>query len=381
MTFIRQEASGYLSNGILQIRRSWKTYAKAQRQLYDIYKKLEPNAEQIYGSDPNSNLIQIWIEENDENENDSKNSSTKPEINELTIVDDEATGMPLETVKRLLGAASFGYGLFQICLSFMPPNILKLIKVFGFEGDRSIALKAINFTSNSKDMRAPFADMIILWYSTFATPLFNVTEADVNISDEDTKLVLEKNLAKYSKSSLFHYFQGRYYRTLLRDLDKSLASFEVAYENSKHIREIQFISVYEIGWIHLMKLDYPKSLEYFDILAKESRWSKSFNSYICSIISGSMGDFVRANQYVKEALKQMAAQTRKPNPVEIFANKRLEIFKKKPINSNDFCQILSVELLFLWVCLPYCQETHLKKMLEGNCIKINSKSVPRIKIS
>jgi hypothetical protein len=159
LTFIRQDVTAYLSSGLLQIRKSWKMYAKIQKQLYEIYKKMEPNAEQIYGSDPNSpSLIQLWSEENDEEEakqqqqaanggnanigdeiNNNNNASNQDALannllNELAITDEEMTGegaMSLETVKRLLGAVSFGYGLFQICLSFTPPNILQLIKVFG----------------------------------------------------------------------------------------------------------------------------------------------------------------------------------------------------------------------------------------------------------
>jgi hypothetical protein len=160
LTFLRQEATAYLSSGLLQIRRSWKMYARIQKQLYDLYKKMEPNAEQIYGSDPNSNVIQLLIDDNDDSEVaadiDNENSKTAKEtkknnstnnlaeaqndssaqlsqaINELTVTDDETIqGVNLETVKRLLGAVSYGYGLFQICLSFVPPNILKLIKLFG----------------------------------------------------------------------------------------------------------------------------------------------------------------------------------------------------------------------------------------------------------
>jgi hypothetical protein len=143
-------------------------YARIQKQLYDLYKKMEPNAEQIYGSDPNSNVIQLLIDDNDDSEvaleleldneasktvtakettkikktTNSTNNLTEAQsesasqlsdaINELTVTDDETIqGINLETVKRLLGAVSYGYGLFQICLSFVPPNILKLIKIFG----------------------------------------------------------------------------------------------------------------------------------------------------------------------------------------------------------------------------------------------------------
>lgn len=33
-----------------------------------------------------------------------------------------------EDLKRLMGAASFGYGLFQLAVSLLPPNLLKLIR-------------------------------------------------------------------------------------------------------------------------------------------------------------------------------------------------------------------------------------------------------------
>lgn len=377
MTFIRQEVSGYFTNGILQIRKSWKLYAKIQKQLYDIYKKIEPNAEQIYGCDPNSSTVQLWQEDTEDESDPKSKSSTKgsPEtnddqlsqaINELTVSDEETSeGISVETIKRLLGAVSFGYGLFQICLSFMPANVLKLIKVFGFEGDRSVALKAINFTSNSKDMRAPFADMVLLWYSTTATQLFGISEGDVLISNDDTKLILEKNLAKYPKSSLFLYLKGKYQRSLLKDLEGSLRTYELAAEYSSHIREIQLVSIYEIGWIHLTNLDYEKALEKFLILHKESKWSRTFSTYICAILCGCMGNYTQANQHVKEALKTLASQTRKSNPIELFALKRNEYLKKNPINSKHLCELLVIELLYLWVCLPFSSEENLNRMLES----------------
>ncbi len=132
LTFIRQDVSSYLSSGLLQIRRSWKTYARIQKQLYEIYQKLDPNASDVYGS--NTDVNGLWIEENNEDENNNKDGQApEQEINELTIEDNEISenGISLEAVKRLLGAVSFGYGVFQICLSFMPPSALKLIKIFG----------------------------------------------------------------------------------------------------------------------------------------------------------------------------------------------------------------------------------------------------------
>ena len=144
LTFIRQDVASYLSSGLLQIRRSWKAYSRIQKQLFELYKRLEPNAEELYGS---SGCVTIWHDDNEDSE--AGKSTAAQELQDLTIGDDELsnTGISVEAVKRLLGAVSFGYGVFQICLSFMPPSALKLIKILGFEGDRALAIRAIKFTS------------------------------------------------------------------------------------------------------------------------------------------------------------------------------------------------------------------------------------------
>ena len=237
----------------------------------------------------------------------------------------------------------------------------------GFEGDRNVALKAINFTANSKNMRAPFADMVLLWYSTIAMPLFGASQADISISQEDTRLILERNLAKYPRSSLFLYFKGKFHRTILLDLPGSLASYQLASTHSAHIKEIQLISMYEIGWLHMQQLDYARALEQFEMLHKSSKWSRSFGTYICAVLYGAMGNFDQANRYAKEALKILAAQTKKSNPIELFALRRNEFIKKNPIKTKLFAEMLVLEMLYLWVCFPYMDEQSLKKVLASTC--------------
>ena len=51
--------------------------------------------------------------------------------------------MTKETLSRLLGAVSFGYGAFQLALSMLPEKVLKLIEFLGFHSDKEVGLKAI----------------------------------------------------------------------------------------------------------------------------------------------------------------------------------------------------------------------------------------------
>ena len=58
---------------------------------------------------------------------------------------------------RLRGAVYFGYGLMNIIMSLIPPKLAKLANLFGFHGNRRVGLQALEFASNSHDMKAPLA--------------------------------------------------------------------------------------------------------------------------------------------------------------------------------------------------------------------------------
>lgn len=65
--------------------------------------------------------------------------------------------LPPDMVARLMASVSFGYGLFQLCMSLLPPSLLRLVNVLGLQGDRLAGLSALMFTRKSHDMRAPLA--------------------------------------------------------------------------------------------------------------------------------------------------------------------------------------------------------------------------------
>lgn len=71
--------------------------------------------------------------------------------------------VPAEVVSRLMCAVSFGYGVFQLCISLLPPSLLKLIQFLGFGGDRVGGLEALMFSRQGHDMRAPLATYVLLY--------------------------------------------------------------------------------------------------------------------------------------------------------------------------------------------------------------------------
>ena len=70
---------------------------------------------------------------------------------------DAASLIPAATVRRLMAAVSFGYGLFHLAVSLLPPKLLNVIHFLGFEGDRQTGIQALHFSRQGNDMRGPLA--------------------------------------------------------------------------------------------------------------------------------------------------------------------------------------------------------------------------------
>ena len=131
---IKQELAGLLGAGLL-LRKAWKIFEKLHNELFELYRAKDPNAEKDYGTKLEDKLIFQF-----ETPTDGKNGDDNDDDVSFKSFDSNPNDTPndisLYTVKRLLGSVSFGYGLFQIALSFVPPRVMKLIKFLGFEGDR-----------------------------------------------------------------------------------------------------------------------------------------------------------------------------------------------------------------------------------------------------
>lgn len=65
-----------------------------------------------------------------------------------------------DALSRLFGAVSFGYGVFRLLVSLIPPKILWWIQFLGFEGDQDEGLACLEFSSQSTDMKAPLATYV-----------------------------------------------------------------------------------------------------------------------------------------------------------------------------------------------------------------------------
>lgn len=59
-----------------------------------------------------------------------------------------------------MGAVSFGFGLFQLGVSLLPPSLTRLISILGFSTSRQNGIACLMYARLGVDMRAPLARFV-----------------------------------------------------------------------------------------------------------------------------------------------------------------------------------------------------------------------------
>uniref|UniRef100_A0A3B4TY45 Tetratricopeptide repeat domain 39C n=1 Tax=Seriola dumerili TaxID=41447 RepID=A0A3B4TY45_SERDU len=322
LSFIKQELSAYIKGGWI-LRKAWKMYNKCYSDITHLQEGSRRRASQQQAMPP----------------------SHRPD------------GVSPEVLDRLKGSVSFGYGLFHLCISMVPPHLLKIVNLLGFPGDRLQGLSALTYASESKDMKAPLATLALLWYHTVVQPFFALDGTDTQAGLTEAKSILQQREATYPNSSLFMFFKGRVQR-LECQITSALTSFSDALDLASDQREIQHVCLYEIGWCSMIELNYREAYRAFERLKTESRWSQCYYAYLTGVCQGATGDLEGAVSVFKDVQKLFK---RKNNQIELFSMKRK---LRSPSLSKELCILSVIEILYLWKALANCSTAKLQTMAQ-----------------
>nr|XP_061795488.1 tetratricopeptide repeat protein 39C-like [Nerophis lumbriciformis] len=338
LAFTKQELSAYIKGGWI-LRKAWKVYDKC---YCDITQLQECSGSVGGGSGRRRRKA-----------SEQQVSSTTPSPSPRPDC------ISAEDLDRLKGSVSFGYGLFHLCISMVPPHLLKIVNLLGFPGDRLHGLSALTYASESKDMKAPLATLALLWYHTVVQPFFALDGSDSHSGLAEAKAILRERETIYPDSSLFMFFKGRIQR-LESQMSAALTSFNNALQLASEQREIQHVCLYEIGWCNMIELNYSESFKAFERLKNESRWSQCYYAYLTGVCQGAMGDLQGATSVFNDVPKLFK---RKNNQIELFSLKKAEKLRT-PSLSKELCILSVIEILYLWKALCNCSTSKLHSMLE-----------------
>ncbi|KAJ8272626.1 hypothetical protein GJAV_G00091450 [Gymnothorax javanicus] len=327
LSFVKQELSAYIKGGWI-LRKAWKMYNKCYSDISLLQEACQRRA--------------------------SQEAPPLDQANDNAPPRGDATA---EALGRLKGSVSFGYGLFHLCISMVPPHLLKIVNLLGFPGNRHQGLASLAYASESKDMKAPLATLALLWYHTVVLPFFALDGSDTQMGLMEAKGILQKKAAVYPNSSLFMFFRGRVQR-LECQINSALTSFNDALELATDQREIQHVCLYEIGWCSMIEMNFSDAYKSFERLKNESRWSQCYYAYLTGVCQGASGDLEGAISVFKEVQKLFK---RKNNQIEQFSLKRAERLRKMN-PSKELCILAAIEVLYLWKALTNCSTSKLQLM-------------------
>ncbi|XP_072543374.1 tetratricopeptide repeat protein 39C-like isoform X2 [Salminus brasiliensis] len=379
LSFVRQELSAYIKAGWI-LRKAWKMYNKCYSDISQLQEACQRRSSAPQGalsSDRAKHSEKPPLQTTDESqkghctdqpedslktsplsEHQEAQTSIRPKPGQKAPLRYEA-GVTAESLSRLKGSVSFGYGLFHLCISMVPPHLLKIINLLGFPGDRQQGLSSLTYASESKDMKAPLATLALLWYHTVVQPFFALDGSETEAGLLAAKAILQKKEAEYPDSSLFMFFKGRVQR-LECQISSALTSFNSALELATEQREIQHICLYEIGWCSMIELSFTEAFKAFDRLRTESRWSQCYYAYLTGVCQGAAGDLDGACCVFKDAARLFK---RKHNQIEQFSMRRAEDLRKLP-PTRERCTMAAIEVLYLWKALPNCSTSKLQLMIQ-----------------
>lgn len=146
-----------------------------------------------------------------------------------------------------------------------------------------------------------------------------------------------------------------------------MESFQRAVDNSLQ-REIKLLALHEVGWCHLIQLDYERAQKTFVQLRTGSRWSRSFYTYLLIICMGA-SEKIKDCLLIIQFLELLKSSQQKGAQLEIFMNRRAKLFPTKneelPNKSSSYWKMYVYELLFFWNALPSCSRESLEQIIRG----------------
>ncbi|XP_059621908.1 tetratricopeptide repeat protein 39C-like [Phlebotomus argentipes] len=399
LTFLTQDLSGYMK-GIWLLKKAWNEYQQTHTELVSLYGRLKArrSTENAVARRPKYGIVQSVSEyllgnalsarfferpaakmprskstghnlstaapvgaQNPSNNSISMRTSQSAEFTAANPLPD----IDVATVERLMGAVNFGYGLFQLSVSLLPPNILRMISFLGFEGNRNTGRSCLEYSRSTDDIRAPLATLALLWYLTIGTQIFASTDLSTRDASRDAAAILAQTDEQYGSSSLHLFFKGRVAR-MRSEIDSALEYFQQAYRVAAQ-SEMRLLCLHEVGWCHLIRLEYDDAMEAFHCLGHATQFSKSFFIYLVAICQGASGKFDDLPILRTELQHHLQATTAKETEIQRFLSGR---HSRMPEESDEatFWRYLIFEMLFLWNTLEICSPAVLDAIAD-DCAK------------
>lgn len=253
-----------------------------------------------------------------------------------TLVTPEEAPLNGPIEEMIVAGAAFGYGLFNLVLSFLPAKLRTVIGFFGFKADRAASLRALTLASTiSTDPHSVFAGLVLLSYHSITLELL-CWQADEQRIIQEFVTVIDKMEQRYPKGVLWILNRAKLYRITnkpeeaITTLQAALAPVTPGTASNRFI-QADALLMFELAWALLAMARYKEAAEAFAKTSSLNSWSHP--TYLMLVVGCYLYlDRLDDAQKVLDTIPTFLAKERARNgdmPTEVYVEQRLASWKAK----------------------------------------------------
>ncbi|KAE8250525.1 hypothetical protein A4X13_0g4653 [Tilletia indica] len=254
-----------------------------------------------------------------------------------------------------------GNGLSTLVLSFLPNGILKVIEKFGFVGDRKMALDLFQraggwskqkplptISTDEEGVRRPLCDIAIMCYHLIFSSYVPITDIDIDMGDK----ILSWNLVRFPQGIFFLYFSARLYGAQALP-EKAIEYYRNAIEAQREYKQLHHLCFWDLSLTYLATCDFARAYECYDVLSRESNWSKAIYQYSKAVMLYETGmNSADAHSRSPATIMRTVPKLTKRIAGRQIPFERFVAYKaKKYIACNNRAPLPGLEFSYLWHCI------------------------------
>lgn len=250
-----------------------------------------------------------------------------------------------------------GNGVCSLVLSMLPTKTLKIMEGFGFVGDRKFSLDLFaraggwskskplpTISADEEGVRRPLCDIVILMYHLWVSSYIPVTELDFEFADK----VLSWNLLRFPKGIFYLFWSARLYAAQALP-EKAIEYYRNAIESQREFKQLHHLCFWDLSLTYLATCDFARAYECYDVLSRESNWSKAIYQYAKAVMLYETGMDDRAKSAT--IMRTVGKLTKKVAGRQIPFERFVALKAKKYIAQQNRLPLPALEFSYLWHCI------------------------------
>ncbi|PKI83961.1 hypothetical protein MVES_001861 [Malassezia vespertilionis] len=210
-----------------------------------------------------------------------------------------------------------GAGCMSLILGLLPGKLLKVMEVFGYEGDVAVGLELLSksggwsaaptpgISTEKEGIRRVLCDMTMLTYHLVVSTFVPVPDVDIPFAAK----LLNFHLARYPEGVFFLYFHGRLYSTQSLSRE-AIRCFQRARDIQEEYVQLKHICYWDMALCNMSLGQWQDTYVDFTILAEENNWSKAVYTYGRAAMLYQSGDRTKIQQ-AQEIFATVQSKTQK----------------------------------------------------------------------